>query len=90
MRSDVCFKTSGSNRRKLQRHQPDQTAAMSDTVYKCSITLAPAATAVAISLWGMFLTSIRPHTGGQVVYRSGAIVVLVRACSYDGHGSSCC
>ena len=31
----------------------------------------------------------RPHTGGQVFYRSDTIVVLVRRCCYGGHGSSC-
>ena len=31
-----------------------------------------------------------PHTGGQVVYRSDTIVMLVHGCCYGGHGSNCC
>ena len=32
----------------------------------------------------------RPHKGGQVVYRSDTIVVLVHGCCYGGHGGSSC
>ena len=59
------------------------------TLDQCSITLAPTATAAAISSLGMFSPYI-PSTRRRwaVLYRSDAIVVLVRGC-YGGHGSCC-
>ena len=71
-----------------QRHQPDQTTAMPDTVDRCSITLARTATAAEIiSSSGMFSPSI-PSTHNnrwsdsiQVRYNHSACPRLIRRAS---------